>query len=164
MMLRRTETIRRSVAAHFPRRVFAWSSELSLNRAGLRRFIATFIVVLIGGFYASPFVQSASGDPEANLPACCRRHGGHHCAMHDQTMRSVSPGGTQISAIPQHCPLYPHASTAPVTRSHAGLAPSAALFAQILSHPAVHPQIQAVYRLSLDRSRQKRGPPALQIL
>ena len=134
------------------------------KQARLRKFLATLMLVLFGGFYAAPLVQATSSDPESSLPACCRRHGHHHCATVDQVMMATSSSGPQIGQTPQHCPFYPHSTTAPVVRSHPGLAPSAAFFANIVSHPAVQPQVRAVYRLSLDRSRQKRGPPALPIL
>jgi len=129
------------------------------KQARLQKLLAMLMLVLFGGFYAAPLVQGRSSDPESTLPACCRRHGRHQCAMMDQAMKSTSSGGSQIGSTPQHCPFYPHSTTAPVVRSHAGLAPSSAFFANVLSHPAVQPQTRAVYRLSLDRSRQKRGPP-----
>jgi hypothetical protein len=125
-----------------------------------KKLIAGLMLALIGAFYAVPLIQAPSADPEASLPACCRRHGRHHCAMMDQMKKAVTSGQPQIGQTPQHCPLYPHSTTAPVVRYDPGLAPSAAFFANVISHPAVHPQTHAVYRLSLDRSRQKRGPPA----
>lgn len=130
------------------------------RQATVTKLLAALMLVLIGGFYAAPLVQAVSADPEAGLPACCRRHGKHHCAMMDQMRKAATSGSPQIGQIPQHCPFYPHSTTAPVVRFDVGLAPSAAFFAEVVSHPAVHPQTHAVYRLSLDRSRQKRGPPS----
>jgi hypothetical protein len=37
---------------------------------------------------------------------------------------------------------------------------AAAIFAGIARHPAAAPQTEAQRRISFDRSRQKRGPPA----
>ena len=130
------------------------------KQARLQKLLAMLMLVFVGALYAAPLVQAVSSDPESSLPACCRRHGNHHCAMMDQSTQELASGTRQVSQVPQHCPFYPHSSTAPVVRSHAGLAPSSAFFAQVLSQPAIQPQVRAVYRLSLDRSRQKRGPPS----
>ena len=138
-------------------------------RAFLKRFppqqwLAALLLFVVGSFHALPLLQAFSSDPGTRLPACCRRYGSHHCAMDDQTVKVSFYSIPEIGPVSQHCPLYPHSSTAPVARFHAGLAAAAAFFANIVSHPVVRPQIQAVYRLSLDRSRQKRGPPSLPIL
>ncbi len=117
------------------------------------------MLVLFGGFYAAPLIAATSSDPEANLPACCRRHGKHHCAMMDAFLQATSSGTPQAGATPQHCPFYPHGVPPGSLRFHAAPPPAAAQFAQVASHPAIHAQTQAIYRLSLDRSRQKRGPP-----
>jgi hypothetical protein len=130
------------------------------KQARFQRFLAVLMLVLICCFYAAPLVQASSTDPEAGLPACCRRHGNHHCLMMGQRTQELASGTRQVSRVPQQCPFYPHSTTAPVVRLHAGLAPSATFFARVLSHPAIQPQVRAVYRLSLDRSRQKRGPPS----
>ena len=160
-MFKRIEIPRQSFAKHFVRSFFTRGySQANPKQAKSRKFIAILMLALIGGFYAAPLLQAASSDPEAGLPVCCRRHGRHHCAMMGQRMEAVSTSQPQIGQIPQQCPLYPHSATAPAVRSHAGLAPSAAFFAQVVSHPAVLAQTRAVYRLSLDRSRQKRGPPS----
>jgi hypothetical protein len=41
---------------------------------------------------------------------------------------------------------------------------TASAFAELVHHPAVHEQTHAKYRISRDRSRQKRGPPSLILL
>lgn len=38
-----------------------------------------------------------------------------------------------------------------------------AVFAELISHPSVAPQTQALRRISQVRSRQKRGPPSNQL-
>jgi hypothetical protein len=125
----------------------------------MRRFTAILMFVLIGSFLAAPLLALASSDPESNLPACCRRNGHHHCAMMDQAMPSAG-SGTQARQTPQRCASYPRATTASAFPFHGAPAASAAHYAQIASHPTIHAQTNALYRLSLDRSRQKRGPPA----
>ena len=56
------------------------------------------------------------------------------------------------------CPMFPRALGA---LNHAPLFPnnSAILFAEIVSHPALHPQTEAWARAALEGARHKRGPP-----
>jgi hypothetical protein len=97
----------------------------------------------------------ASGEPA--LPACCRRDGKHHC------MGKISPAidlGTAplLSAAQTNCPRFPKMLTVN-SHSQLGLSTSTAVFAEIVSHPALSPQTLSNYRVSLLRSHQKRGPP-----
>jgi hypothetical protein len=147
----------RTPAAPGPRLAFFQSS-------GPQRLFAILILSIIGIVQAQPLFQLNSSDPESRLPACCRRHGAHHCAMADEIVKMTSSGRAQMGAVPHHCPMYPHVTTARVLRSNAELPPAAVFFADVVSHPTIHPQVNALGRLSLDRSRQKRGPPSLSIL
>jgi hypothetical protein len=99
-------------------------------------------------------------DEDANLPICCRRHGGmrHHCAMMTAYLASRLPG-TKLMATPVPCPDCP--STAPAAvHFHLGLNSALAHFAAISAHPAIHAQTEARARIALDRAWRKRGPPA----
>jgi hypothetical protein len=104
-----------------------------------------------------PAVALAQG-PDANLPMCCRRNGAHHCAM---MIRHAAAGnaGTNLSAIPQHCPAYP-ALVTPLR--HVDLAGPAAstVTSNSISQPAVRQQTAALALLALDCARHKRGPPS----
>jgi hypothetical protein len=97
----------------------------------------------------------ASG--EQTLPACCRRDGKHHCALSVDSTRESS-SAPSISSTRTKCPQFPQ--TMGVTVHQVGLGTSAAVFAEIISHPAVSPQALSNYRVSLVRSHQKRGPPS----
>jgi len=55
--------------------------------------------------------------------------------------------------------MCPAAFTASV-HTQAGLTISAAVYAGVVSHPALSPQAESNYRVSLVRSHQKRGPPS----
>jgi hypothetical protein len=120
----------------------------------VRRSLAISLVMLFSFLLISPLLASDAVD--ASLPACCRRAGKHHCAFTD--------GGTQqgrsIDLIAEKCPYAPGA---PAAFHLAAFAPPAsdALFAGLVSHPSIHAQTAAQYRISFDRSRQKRGPPSL---
>jgi hypothetical protein len=126
----------------------------------MRRLLAFTMLAVISSFQIAPLLAFSSSNAEANLPACCRRNGSHHCAAMDQAEHSPGSGLT-AHAIQERCPSYPRAATVPVFPFHAAPSPSRSHYAQIASHPASHPQTDALYRLSLDRSRQKRGPPGI---
>lgn len=98
---------------------------------------------------------------DANLAACCRRNGKHHCAMMSmhQTAPNVTPSGTP-SLLTARCPKFPASSVASSASKLWLPAASQAFFAAVVSHPAVHPQITARQRVAFLRSSQKRGPPS----
>jgi len=99
-------------------------------------------------------------DDDANLPVCCRRHGGmrHHCAMMMAYLASRLPG-TKLMATPVPCPDCP--STVPVSvHFQLGLNSAATHFAAVSAHPAIHAQTEARARIALDGAWRKRGPPA----
>ena len=70
--------------------------------------------------FASPLVLplfAATADPEASLPACCRRHGKHHCTMTAAMIAMLAASsGPALTAPP--CPLYPTAA-APIRMASA---------------------------------------------
>jgi hypothetical protein len=112
-----------------------------------------FLVVLFSLPLITPLL-ALTGGSDANLPACCRRNGAHHCML----LAGSSGAGVNFSAIPQRCPAYP-AVTTPVHRGDLSLHSAALIFAEIVSHPAIKTQTLARARVAFDRSRQKRGPP-----
>ena len=91
------------------------------------------------------------------LPECCRKNGKHHCIMATPAAATSAPALTTIKA---KCPCCP--AMAPGTQARAGtISIAAAVFADLVRHTAVSPQVEAKYRISHDRARQKRGPPSL---
>ena len=130
---------------------------LPYNRV-LRRILSIAMLVMLGAQLLGSFV-AVSASVEANLPACCRRDGKHHCGMSAMQRSAALTGmGTRVSAVGEKCPYYPKAMAGAL---HLPFAPerSAAIFAGICAHPTVSPQTSARYRISFSRSRQKRGPP-----
>lgn len=122
------------------------------------RKLATILVLAVFGLqFLSPLLAAASLS-EKNLPACCRRNGLHGCTA-GMTMQSVDTGlhGKHWSSPPA-CSSYP-SSFVVSHHSDGGLAPRAAAYAAVLSHPAVHVQTESKWRLARERSRCKRGPP-----
>lgn len=128
----------------------------------MRRFTAISVLLLLISSWGAPLVASVASESGAQLPACCRRGGKHHCAMMMEAyLRLASGNKPALIAPPQHCPLYPQGIPQNRTSETEATLPSAgALYADLQSHPARHSQTFARYRISFDRSRSKRGPPS----
>jgi hypothetical protein len=97
-----------------------------------------------------------STSAEAELPACCRRDGKHHCAMMAVALEPSRE--TQAKALPPACPFRAQAVVVPHLSAYLPQI-SSAHFAGMQSHPAIHAQTHAAMRISAARSHQKRGPP-----
>ncbi len=85
-------------AVHGPRSTTC--SLLASNQ--MRRGFSIFLILFFGLGPLSVFIDSE----DANLPACCRRHGAHHCAM-AAVMGDAVSGKTPIASTPLTCPEYP---------------------------------------------------------
>jgi hypothetical protein len=119
------------------------------------RVPAILLVALLSFLLIAPGSYVSS---ESRLPICCRSHGLHKCAMGSDASTASNAGPVVRGLCPfanQHQPGVAGASrlTLPSTAS--------AVFAELVSHPATRPQVIAFARVSLLRSCQKRGPPAL---
>ncbi|MGB7188624.1 MAG: hypothetical protein WBD10_00675 [Acidobacteriaceae bacterium] len=122
------------------------------NNDYVRRILAISLLML----FALPFTMPLFGaeGTAASVPACCRRNGKHHCVM--------SMGSSRDSSAPivwQKCP-YSIMPPAVLVLPSFTPSPSASIFAGVTRHPAVSAQVEARQRVSFDRARQKRGPPA----
>jgi hypothetical protein len=122
----------------------------------VRRLLSTVLLLLFSLPLISPVLALAAG-AGANLPACCRRNGAHHCAGMTHSPQ-LPASGDSLSTIPQRCPAYPAAVT-PVRHGDLSFHAASLIFAEIVSHPAIKLQTEARARVALDLSRQKRGPP-----
>jgi|SRR5579872_4050171 len=89
------------------------------HRFQMRRSLS----ILFSLFFAlGPLVALFGEDYDARLPACCRRHGAHHCAMSSDApdrATASNTGPSHFFAAPSRCPLYPHATPAPTSSTHA---------------------------------------------
>jgi hypothetical protein len=108
--------------------------------------------------FGAPFVApifAATSDSQTNLPACCRRHGKHHCAMPSSTQGGHS--GDVFRAPP--CPFYPAA--AQQTRI-AGASLAAPLWPFIPVHrdSAALLSRQRGAQIAAASAHLKRGPPS----
>jgi len=118
----------------------------------VRRLVAISLLTL----FTFPFVLPLFGTSavEATLPACCRRNGKHHCMMYMAWSQGLS-----FRTVREKCPYSIAPPAILVLRSFTPSA-AASVFAGITRHPASAPQVEAQLRISFDRTRQKRGPPA----
>jgi len=119
-----------------------------------------FSILLLALYVLGPLGAVLPGAEDSKLPACCRRHGAHHCAMADAAaarMAAEDSSETAFSA-PSHCPLFP--------KNGEGMAaPIAADLPQ--NHAAITPVeerfINTAQRLQplngLLQSAANRGPP-----
>jgi hypothetical protein len=121
----------------------------------MRRALSLFLLLVFSFPLIAPAVFA---DAASNLPECCRRGGKHHCAM---TLDDASSTGVAFRSTQARCPLYPGSPSSPACQFAAILRNSRAIFGAVASHPAIQLQTEAGYRISLGRSTQKRGPPAL---
>jgi hypothetical protein len=127
----------------------------------VRRLLGITLLLL----FSLPLISCAlalSASSGANLPACCRRNGAHHCMGNMQQADLASPG-IHLSPVPQRCPAWPAAITK-VRHGDLSLYTASLIFAEIVSHPTLKTQTEARARVALDRSRHKRGPPSLDLL
>ena len=128
----------------------------------LRRLLP---ILLLAALVLPPFAPMLaswqSGD--AGLPACCRRGGRHHCAMSmaEGNLRVASDVGDGWEAPRERCPFCPAAVISGHRHETLAGPPLQAFFEPGYSHPSGAVQTECKRRISLDRSRQKRGPPTL---
>ena len=125
----------------------------------MRRGFSILLVLLFG---LGPLSVALGASEDSSLPACCRRHGEHHCAMATSSGGAVD--GTASNSVPSftappRCPLFPGFTTGPLTPAHALAASGANL-------PALHEQklpiasIAAFAPVQPAGTHANRGPPA----
>jgi hypothetical protein len=68
----------------------------------MRRLLANLVLLVMLWGYLAP---ARLGATEAELPACCRGNGKHHCSMASMAQTSMAqPAGDGFSANPPQCP------------------------------------------------------------
>ncbi|HEV2576214.1 MAG TPA: hypothetical protein VGU25_03280 [Acidobacteriaceae bacterium] len=118
----------------------------------MRRLLSILLLAAFALPLVAPLIALAQ-DPDAALPACCRRHGQHHCAMLD---RQKDPSAHQVNAV---CPVWPQRAVPALVVFHPFLErsspPEISLDTLVLSCAGrdTHP-----CHIS-ERLHPKRGPP-----
>jgi hypothetical protein len=125
----------------------------------MRRALSILFVLLFG---LGPLSAVLEASDAAGLPACCRRHGAHHCAA-SMNMGAIAspaqPNSAPVVSAPFTCPYYPGAIAAVLTHAPAFTTASVELPA-LTAHthkPAGH---RAVTFASPVRTHAGRGPPS----
>ena len=130
----------------------AWPTIVSL-----RKLLAILLLAVLGLPFTSTLL-ALTPKGEANLPACCRRAGEHHCIFPSSQSHAIS-NKPMFAAPPETCPF---AATLMAPNHHP---PASGAPGRQIASPAYQGQVariartEAMRRISLDRSRQKRGPP-----
>jgi hypothetical protein len=124
--------------------------------ASVRRTLAIFLLVGISLPLIAPLFLA--GRDEVSLPACCRRDGKHHCMMAGMMMGQVP---SRDRTVAERCPYTPFSGLA-LMLPHA-FAPRGVpvVVGNAVTSAAIVRDAEAGYRISADRTRQKRGPPSL---
>src|ERR1039458_2322377 len=94
-----------------------------------------FLIVFFGLGPLSAFVDSSA---DAGLPACCRRHGAHHCAMYAQIMAVTAARGidpTPGFSVPLTCRLYHGPTFSMLMPAHAITAAAAGFHGEFTRTP-----------------------------
>jgi hypothetical protein len=114
--------------------------------------------MLLLGLFGFALIAPAvpAGDPESELPSCCRRDGKHACGM----MERKTPAGPAWQTA--RCPSFPAVKGLPAARADAD-APQTTTwtFSASVSEAAARLQTAPALPVVHDRSCQKRGPPTL---
>jgi hypothetical protein len=125
----------------------------------MRRGFSIFLILVFG---LMPLSALVDGSEDANLPACCRQHGAHHCsiAAHMAAMRAKSRSdSTPGFAIPSTCPEYPGLAAMLATPAPALLVTEhKAIGAMESSRTAATPSETMISTPA--RTHAGRGPPA----
>jgi hypothetical protein len=116
----------------------------------MRRLLAILLLAAFGLPVAAPLLASGQ-DLEQSLPACCRRHGAHHCMMGTST---------NAPAVSTSCPSFPRQAAVAPHLKLTGLLATPPLLTLPIATPLVAARAETQRRISRERTRRTRGPPA----
>ena len=102
---------------------------------------------------------SMGASAQTVVPACCRREGKHHC-MGGMSATAAADGQNHFQAPREICP-YQQRALVVAHHELSTIAVSVNTSTIRLHQPSIPAQAECLRRISFDRSRQKRGPPAL---
>jgi hypothetical protein len=142
--------------------VAAFDNPLTLEFASdrytflMRRLLAITLLIAFFAPAAAPWLTALATDSEAGLPACCRSHGAHHCAMLHWMFQHADSGAPNFTSGP--CAQFPVTATIPQLATFA-LTPPPRLASQF--RPAAVASVasfRAPRRLAAS-ALKTRGPP-----
>jgi hypothetical protein len=128
----------------------------------LRLLHRLYSILLLLSFVLPMAVPAfALAQDDAGLPACCRKGGKHHCAgsMAGMAMSAASQDGPRWKQPVERCPYCPATTVSAHTQVQLAVAAIDTLQLPVGTHPTGVVQTESKWRMSRERSRQKRGPP-----
>ena len=132
--------------------------EFVYHKSQMRRLLSILLVLF---FSLGPLAATLEASDDAHLPACCRRHGAHHCSMTAHaaaTMAQNASSETTVTA-PATCPAFPGTAGATATAPHA-LAVTAVGLPALVAKSHAPAAARPAARTSQIRTRSGRAPPA----
>lgn len=125
----------------------------------LRKLLAITLLAILGlPFATSLFALTPKS--EANVPACCRRNGKHHCMMSMSQRAELSSPGMQLRAPLERCPYCP-ASLVTAGHQLAAVPVGSRVLSLLTATSTLDVRVERRSMLFRDRSHPKRGPPQL---
>lgn len=120
----------------------------------MRRLLSLVLLAALGLPVVAPALALGQ-DTEASLPACCRRHGVHHCSMGNMQRPSSS-----APAFSERCPYFPQPSNSVSQITTFALHSPPQLIAASRSSLIVHQPASLLHSSTHDFALYKRGPPS----
>ena len=117
--------------------------------------------MLLALFSLSLVIPDFASDPDANLPACCRRDGKHHCSMSAAGRDSKSGAGFQANG---KCPIYPAVALSASDFTALQIPATALLNIPNIASALCSRSRRTNLRSLRVRAHHKRGPPSFFIL
>jgi hypothetical protein len=121
----------------------------------MRRAVAISLMMLFSWTLIAPLVAQ---DSEANLPACCRRNGKHHCTCRMHRMGQLTGNQKGFTTVLEKCPYCPVSACtvySPTFKPEA----AAAFYDKTVFHTARAPRTESRSLILFLRNHPKRGPP-----
>jgi hypothetical protein len=123
----------------------------------MRRSLSILLAVIFG---LGPLTFVLPQNDNASLPACCRRHGAHHCTMPAPSSSASEFERSSVFTAPSHCPLYPAHQSANLTSFAAIVRWPVGMAANVQPAPAAAAHFFGIADFNLC-TFTLRGPPTL---
>ena len=120
----------------------------------MRRVLSILLLAAFALPLVAPLLALAQ-DPDAGVPACCRRHGQHHCAMVD------SGRDNSAHRLVALCPAWPQRAVLSPVGSRHFIPGTSSAAASLRNYSSLPPQFYAARQTARERLHPKRGPPSV---
>ena len=118
----------------------------------MRRLLSILLLAAFALPLVAPLLALAQ-DPDAGLPACCRRHGQHHCMMLDAGRDSSAH---RVVAV---CPAWPQRAIPSLVGSHHFIGRVSSAGVSLRTDFSAPAQSRTSHLAARERLHPKRGPP-----